>query len=210
MALLGQSGLDLVSLRTMTNALMTLTHVTRLDLGSTRSSDEALALVCGLLKKNTHITVLEYWSNAVRDAGLVTLCETLNACGLEALDLGGNRLKAAHAAEIANVLKSNRRLMKLSLNNNDIADDGACAIADALRRNDTLTEITITNNDIVAYGAPALVEAVEKNYALLAIDLSRNNAFTPANIATLASYCARNKVVDSLLMCRFTESGSQS
>ncbi|XP_004343810.1 hypothetical protein CAOG_07086 [Capsaspora owczarzaki ATCC 30864] len=90
------------------------------------------------------------------------------------LDLDDNQIGVAEAQAIAEALKVNTTLIKISLQENQIGDAGAQAIAEALRANTTLKELLLHLNQIGDAGAQAIAEALKVNNTLTDLYLDEN------------------------------------
>ena len=75
---------------------------------------------------------------------------------------------------LADALRGNTTLIKLTFVGYQIGDEGATAIADALQVNTTLTELNLFGNYIGDEGALALADALKVNKTLTGLDLGCN------------------------------------
>lgn len=84
-------------------------------------------------------------------------------------------LSATEIRRIANLLKLNTALQKLSLDYHyDIGNEGAKAIGIALSKNNTLKELSIKRCDIDDVGAKYIADGLRGNRSLEKLDLSEN------------------------------------
>jgi hypothetical protein len=75
---------------------------------------------------------------------------------------------------MAQVLKQNTTLQKLTLKHNSIGNHGAKMLADSLKQNTTLRSLHLLCNLIEDEGATALADALEQNKMLTDLSLSSN------------------------------------
>jgi Ran GTPase-activating protein (RanGAP) involved in mRNA processing and transport len=75
---------------------------------------------------------------------------------------------------IADALKINKTLTKLSLAGNNIHSNGAIMIAEGLKSNSTLKKLNLRYNTINPIGVIALAEALKYNNTLIILNLSYN------------------------------------
>eukprot|EP00039_Didymoeca_costata_P000098 m.44123 g.44123 ORF g.44123 m.44123 type:complete len:1107 (-) comp10049_c0_seq2:3213-6533(-) len=110
------------------------------------------------------------------DADIALLSKTLvSDTKIQVLGLYDNRITAAGARHIANLLKNTKHLCELSLSVNQIADDGAIALAEALCVNTSLLSLQLSDNRIGDAGVVALCSALNKgNTSLTDIDFTAN------------------------------------
>eukprot|EP00286_Rhodomonas_abbreviata_P027958 CAMPEP_0181306148 /NCGR_PEP_ID=MMETSP1101-20121128/10133_1 /TAXON_ID=46948 /ORGANISM="Rhodomonas abbreviata, Strain Caron Lab Isolate" /LENGTH=136 /DNA_ID=CAMNT_0023412161 /DNA_START=264 /DNA_END=671 /DNA_ORIENTATION=+ len=98
------------------------------------------------------------------DEGVIAVCAALrkiNAVGLNALWLNGNKISDAGAKALAEALKHCPNLTDLRLYGNKISDAGAKALAEALKHCPNLTTLHLQRNNISDAGAKALAEALK-------------------------------------------------
>lgn len=85
-----------------------------------------------------------------------------------------NQIRVAGAKALANALKENRSVQVLNLGNNAIGDEGAQVFADALEVNTTLKELMLNKNGIGVMGTQALSSAIMSNGTLQKFSLLGN------------------------------------
>ena len=89
--------------------------------------------------------------------------------------MGKKGLTAHDAAVVAEILKSNTSVTKVTLfNNEEIGDEGAKALAEALKVNATLKTLRLYGCGIGDDGAAALAEALRSNTSLTSLALNNN------------------------------------
>jgi hypothetical protein len=135
--------------------------------GDVRSLAEALRGT-ELGGPNTFVKAVALQGNDLSDEACVFLGELLalpepHACGLEALDLGFNRVGDAGALALAKGLEANSSLHTLSLWGNRVGDEGCSAFAKALLANGSLRSLCLWGNPIASdQGGLALAVAGEQ------------------------------------------------
>jgi len=78
---------------------------------------------------------------------------------------------------IAEALKINKTLTKLSLNGNRLYDDQVCAIAEALKHNSTLKTLNLSNTYIQAEGTKSIGKTLEINKTLTKLSYAGNRCY---------------------------------
>ena len=86
-----------------------------------------------------------------------------------------NQIRVAGAKALAHALKENRSVQVLNVGNNAIGDEGAQVFADALEVNTTLKELVLNKNGIGAVGTQALSSAIMSNGTLKKLSLLGND-----------------------------------
>lgn len=103
-------------------------------------------------------------SNTIGDEGARALAETLKTnSALTKLSIPSNSIGDVGAKALAEALKSNSALTTLDLEGNLIGDEGAMALAEVLKSNGVLTALDLEGNLIGDEGAMALAAALKSN-----------------------------------------------
>jgi hypothetical protein len=164
---------DLENITELVNALRVNRSLSKLDLGGNKFGDAGGKALAGALKVNTTLTELGLQNCDLRD--ITDLANTLKVNrSLSKLRLGRNQIGDAgvkalagaltantalnelnlwdcgfkNITELADVLKSNRSLSILSLEQNKFGNAGGKALAGALKVNTTLTQLHLFTVDV--------------------------------------------------------------
>ena len=100
--------------------------------------------------------------------------------------------------ELANCIKSNKTLIKLSLSWNKISDTVGMEICKALKSNITLTEIYLDNNYLGEQFGIQLANVLQTNYVLYIVDISNNPISNASGQQILSSLTNYNESLKSL------------
>ena len=106
-------------------------------------------------------------------------------------------LRKVHIASLAEAMRVNTTLTKLSLSRSNIGDAGATSLAEAMKVNATLTQLDLWNDNIGAAGAASLAEAMKVNTTLTQLDLEQND-IGDAGAASLAEAMKVNTTLTQL------------
>jgi Ran GTPase-activating protein (RanGAP) involved in mRNA processing and transport len=146
--------------------------LTQLDLGTSMIQNRGATVLKRVLSTNTKLRHLGLFNNHMDEDGIVELAEALkannnnnkDACRLEVLYLGNNRIGNRGAAALGEALVHNKSLKKLHLSNGSIGVDGAKALARGLAQNTTLEYLDLQKNPAMGRdGIAALRDALQHN-----------------------------------------------
>ena len=165
--------------------------LTALDLSNNDLRDEGVSAVCEAIQSNkeTKLSSLNFKHNGIGPGGANAVAAMVAATGgLTSIDLSGNQLcglddyaQGAYTAEgiivIADALRVNGALMKLSLASNYLKEEGTKAICEALKQNKTLKELDLSGHDNIgrAAGAKHVADMLGVNGALTVTNLLQTN-----------------------------------
>jgi Ran GTPase-activating protein (RanGAP) involved in mRNA processing and transport len=126
--------------------------------------------------KSYHIGSLQIQHSTIpyRELGLIANALSTNKT-LMNLSLDDNELGDEGAREIANALQVNTILVQLDLNNNKIGIVGVQLIANALCTNKTLRRLSLRYNNIDENSVVPLINILKLNTPLINLDLNLNN-----------------------------------
>ena len=159
----------------LAEALKKNSTLTELYLYDNAIGDQGATGLAEALKVNSTLTVLESHLNEIGDQGATSLAEALKRnSSLTKLDLSFNGIGDQGATGLAEALKVNSTLTELHLSGNVIGDQGATGLAEALKVNSTLTELYLYDNGIGDQGATGLAEALKVNSTLTELSLDGN------------------------------------
>ncbi|XP_011270673.1 hypothetical protein, variant [Capsaspora owczarzaki ATCC 30864] len=143
-----------------------------LMLSGARMNEAEAQAVVEGLKVNTKLIFLSLSANPI---AAVTIADLLRVNKtIQNLFLQENQIGDADAVAIADALKVNTTLNDLDLKVNQIGDAGAVAIADALKLNMTLKKLRLDENQIGDAGAVAIADALKLNTTLARLLLVEN------------------------------------
>ncbi|KJE96276.1 hypothetical protein CAOG_06619 [Capsaspora owczarzaki ATCC 30864] len=143
-----------------------------LMLSGARMNEAEAQAVVEGLKVNTKLIFLSLSTNPI---AAVTIADLLRVNKtIQNLFLQENQIGDADAVAIADALKVNTTLNDLDLKVNQIGDAGAVAIADALKLNMTLKKLRLDENQIGDAGAVAIANALKLNTTLARLLLVEN------------------------------------
>ena len=124
--------------------------------------------------------------NNVGPDGAKALAELLKINStLKKISLDSNQINAEGAIFLADAIKSNTSLIELALTNNNIGSNGAKALAESLKINSTLKDISLHSNNIGTEGSIFIADAIKSNQSLSHLNLSNNNIGTQGVIAVI-------------------------
>ncbi|KAF9128202.1 hypothetical protein BGW39_005277 [Mortierella sp. 14UC] len=133
--------------------------------------------VAQTLRRNMSLKCLILANNNLDPARLVVLADALKLnIGLEALDLGNNRVCGPVATgmnALTQKLVYNKTLTKLTLSNTGLQSEGAIALAEFLPETRTLVQLDLTGNDLVDIaGVMALSVSIRMNKSITCLDMN--------------------------------------
>lgn len=146
------------------------------------------------LKKNTVLGRLDFTNQYIGIGDGTVLADGLaENNSLQILNLKLHHgFNSFDAVAMANALKKNTKLWKLSLINCEIKDEGAVALANALKTdNTTVSNLIIPYNKIGDEGAMAFADTLRQNTNLQELDMAGNH-LTCAGAATILEALKHN------------------
>ncbi|CAM4819388.1 unnamed protein product [Rotaria magnacalcarata] len=120
-----------------------------LELGGNKITHIGVSILADALLDNNALLTLNLYRNCVSDIGVKYLVKTLSSNNhtLKELSLSQNGITDTGVEYIVNMLKTNRTLIQLWLNGNDISDRGVRLLAKVLgNENSTLKELYLSSN----------------------------------------------------------------
>jgi Ran GTPase-activating protein (RanGAP) involved in mRNA processing and transport len=151
------------SLAFLVNAIEHNRHLNCLSLTTNELGDEAISLIANSLMKNTphSITELNLGCNKFSLQGMMALTPYLIKPGVKItkLDLSCCRLGDTSAPYLASIIKNNRTLRHLDIENNGFTTQGLIQIVEAIQFNDSITILNIGPQ--ASRGAGALNAPIE-------------------------------------------------
>jgi Ran GTPase-activating protein (RanGAP) involved in mRNA processing and transport len=167
----------------LTEGIKASPSLTKLKLHQNSIGDDGITLLSGaLMHPDCGLVDIDLRGNGIGQMGVATLCNVLRGAGatshtntLQSLRLGSNSIGVAGMALIADVIKSNKVLLRLDLSSNQVESMGCGLLAGALSHNCTLQELDLTGNGIDLEGITFLAEAIRRNTGLKTLALARNS-----------------------------------
>ncbi|CAF3674452.1 unnamed protein product [Rotaria socialis] len=158
------------------NEAITHKRCTELHLQRNIIKPKGVSTIALALKSNTTLQKLWLDNNCVSDIGVGALAKILscNHSSLTMLGLNANAITDEGAKCLANMLKTNTKLIFLRLSNNAISDQGVQLLADALsRHNKTLESIDISSNKFVTdRSINCIARMLKTNESLSSLNIS--------------------------------------
>lgn len=146
-------------------------NLVKIDLRYNDIGGEGMEILCdGLL--HARVMYLHLEGNQIGNAGCASLSKLLKleACHLVEVFLGGNKIEAAGAAQLASSLEANTTLTKLYLEGNSIGPEGATAFSEALEElkenKKHIKHLFVDNNNIGKEGSQRLARALDSRTAI--------------------------------------------
>uniref|UniRef100_A0A3P9HLL9 Leucine rich repeat containing 34 n=1 Tax=Oryzias latipes TaxID=8090 RepID=A0A3P9HLL9_ORYLA len=145
-----------------------------------RLEDEDVLVLSKCLQNDGRVTGLDVSYNNISDGGAKHLADALqlSSSALKFLDLKFNNIQADGAEFLANSLKSNSRLLSLSLSGNQFGDRGGVSMSRMLQVNSTLRMLQLSDCNLADRSVAALGAALNCNTTLQALDISRPLLFS--------------------------------
>lgn len=152
------------------------TSLTQLGLGGNDLGPDGMAALASALEHNSFITHVDLWSNNIGPTGAPHIARVLQSehCQLRILDLWGNQLGTKGCELVADALRRNSSLKRISLGNNGCGDGACAAIAAAMQKNRTLEDLDLRSNSILPAGIQVLAAPLAEHPTLLRLALSAN------------------------------------
>jgi Ran GTPase-activating protein (RanGAP) involved in mRNA processing and transport len=148
---------------------------TILDLTGNEITFEGADLLAHALNNNTTLIELILYNNRLSDKGIrfLALELSINNSTLKKLNLGFNDITDDGAQHLAQMLKTNRTLIHLCLQQNHIGDRGVQLLAGVLaRQNWTLELLNLFSNKFLSDGSiPVLSNMLQLNQSLQKLDI---------------------------------------
>eukprot|EP00949_MAST-11_sp_MAST-11-sp1_P000734 g734.t1 len=148
----------------------------------------------------TSTGAIDISAREINDAQCRLIAYALENSRAHTVNLETNEIGDGGAAALAQALRMNKNLRSLNLQDNEIESGGARKIAEALCTNEVLKVLNLGFNNIKDEGGLALAEAVACNRSLRALSLNSTECFGSAVQAAFGEACAKNAVLESLLM----------
>ena len=155
-------------------SLSTISSLTLLAINNTQITHEASEALASVVTHNTGIEVLLLNNNNLGEGMLVVMKALQQITSLRAVGFGNTNISKEASDEIPLVVKSNKHLEKLWLNNNNLNCSGI-AILQSLSTISSLTLLAINNTQITHEASEALASVVTHNTGIEVLLLNNNN-----------------------------------
>ena len=152
---------------------------------------EGASIVANALPGNKSLEHLNISYNRIGDMGVRFIAENINRSAVNILDLGETYMSDEGAASLADMLKTNRTLTRLILNENEITDQGLTPLIKVLTdKNRTLKILDLSMNKYITRASlDALINMIKRNTSLTKVDI-RRCGMTRADEARIAAVFA--------------------
>jgi len=143
-------------------------NITSLVLYDNYIGDDGAIALADLFKHNKNITKLNLQRNCIKDEGIIALTKELKKQDsvLESLYLDSNEIGRLGIRAISSLIRCNKTIYDLSLEDLAIDDRDAEILAKSLRFNKTITYFDLTDNCIKDRGVLAIADAIRCNQNL--------------------------------------------
>ncbi|XP_078087557.1 uncharacterized protein LOC144505316 [Mustelus asterias] len=183
-----------------------------LDLCSNGLSHTDAQLLAMGLTSNSSLTQLYLRKNKLGDTGVKHLCEALNSwhCKIQTLELCENLIRGNIVDQLSSVLRNNRSLTNLNLNNNKLGDMGFKLLIITLsQQNCPIQTLELEGNGISDTYTEELTRISFINTSLTMVNLS-NNLLTDQSIRALQNLIQRHTYLHEIRLQRnkFSPDGS--
>ena len=195
-----------VTLMTSLIAHISLEHLSLSGTGSGVKECQALSELLSLSLKKLDIS----W-NALPQEAIELIIKGLcrDTTTLEELNMRGSHFSLQNTTSLASVLRTNRTLVYLDLEQCNIGPDGACQLASALRTNDKLQMLNLGCNPIEVEGAATLAEMLLHNTSLKVLAI-RHNSIGEEGTQKLIDSLTHNFTMEKLALPVKYESSTNS
>jgi hypothetical protein len=157
-------------------------NITTLEFKESFINSNVLLSLVPFLKNNTTLTTVRFykvWNKEEFEEKNFLKTFLINITLIE-LDISYMQIGQVFdtGKVIAEALKINKTLTKLSLNGNKLYDYGACAIAEALKHNSTLKTLNLSDTYIHGEGTKSIGKTLEINKTLTKLSYAGNHCYT--------------------------------
>ena len=175
-----------------------------LNLTDKSLGDKEARLVVALLNNMEHSLESVYFNeNDIGPEGAAYIAELLkNNKTITELDLENNNLGDQGASALGKMLSTNESLLKLDLTNTNIGDRGAQDIGIGLSNNSTLEKLEIDENNIADAGATGLMKFHENNSSQLTILVLSGNGIGKSGTQAIAKALSTNPQLRDLYLSK--------
>ena len=148
---------------------------TELDLMANDIRLKGASIIGNGLCDNRSLEHLNISYNHIGDGGVRFIVQSINRSAVKILDLGETYMADEGAMSIAEILKTNRTLTRLLLNENEITDRGLTSLIRVLtEQNRTLKILDLSLNKYITRASlNGLVNMIKKNTSLTKVDIRR-------------------------------------
>jgi hypothetical protein len=168
--------------QTLANTIAVNSTLVELDMSCNSIGDAGATALAAAAVRHPTLTVLKLAKNGILDPGARALADAVRG-GLAVLDLWGNAIGDAGAADLGTALAAGGRLTTLVLCRNYIHDTGAEALGAGAGGSHTLTTLDLEGNDICSRGLAALARAAATSTTLTTLHCIRADTSEPLQTA---------------------------
>ena len=159
---------------------------TTLDLSNSEVTKDSVSLLARALHNNTSLEELNFSHANISDSGTLLLASVTNSSILKRLNLEANDISDEGAKYLAEMFKTNTKLIQLSLSVNQITSNGVNMLANVLKDGCTYIQVLnlSANTNIDDECVSSVTTMIEHNQSLKKLDL-RYCKFSKDGKATL-------------------------
>ena len=160
-------------------------------------NDKNLSKQLTFFKTNHNYEALYLGKNNITDSGFNLLSKQfINDKSIKHFILSHNKIQFNEFAKagLADLLKINRHIGWLVLNNNEIENKGARNLAIALKENQSIIHLILSNNKISDEGLKNLLNGLESHPKIESLFIANNN-LTSLSISYVINFILNNKTI---------------
>jgi len=184
-------------LKEIAKALKANRTLTVLNIGNNKIPDKIFKSICKAVTINKSITYLGLWNSRIGNNNMI-IGELLKGNKvLTQLNLDNNKLGNKPIEYLSEGLRYNTALKELYLQSNNIGNDGAEAISRALKSNSSLSKLNLERNPISTEGGNAIAEALKVNKGLTWLSM-KSNGIRAKGFSNIIEAMIDNKTLEHL------------
>ena len=177
------------------------TSLEKLNISESNFSSQNVFQLASVLRVNTRLKELNIRCCNIQSSDSVHLAKALEestTTQLQTLLLGANPIGSEGAVAFADMLATNKSLVKLDISSCNIQGEGAVCLAKALEKNSTVREFGISYNPIGSEGAVAFGSMLKKNQFLKSLYF-RNDSVGVEGALELIESLKHNTTLEKLV-----------
>ena len=145
--------------------------VREFDIGRNLIGSEGAAVFADMLATSKSLAKFTMDGCSIQGESAVCLAKAMENSTVREFDISSNPFGSEGAAAFADMLTTNKSLVKLNMWRCSIQGEGAVCLAKALEKNSTLREFDIGGNPIGSEGATAFADMLATNKSLSRLDM---------------------------------------
>eukprot|EP00796_Vickermania_ingenoplastis_P006467 gene6467-4655_t len=150
-----------------------------------RLQDDEVKAICIAATGSSDIMTIELPYNSLTSTGVEHLATSYRAGAFDSiseLDLTSNSIGSAGAIALADALRNNHCLMRLTLSGNPLGDGSGPAIESMLRENKCIAKLDLAQCDLTMKDLVYIFGALEENTSLVSLDVGRPLLINPDDV----------------------------